>query len=120
RLTPGAIAARAGELGREAAESLTALPRDLGEVIRKARGEGLQVQFVHRNLDHFVQEMDRASNRLSFAIVIAALIVASSLIFQSRAGPSLFGYPALGLVGFLVAAFLGFWLAIGIIRSGRL
>ena len=120
RLAPAAIAARAGELGREAAESLTTLPRDLGEVIRKARGDGLQVQFVHRNLDHFVQEMDRASNRLSFAIVIAALIVASSLIFQSGAGPSVFGYPALGLVGFLVAAFLGFWLTIGIMRSGRL
>ena len=120
RLTPAALAARAGELGREAAETLTTLPRDLGEVIRKARGEGLQVQFVHRNLDHFVQEMDRASNRLSFAVVIAALIVASSLIFQSGAGPTVFGYPALGLVGFVVAAFLGIWLAIGILRSGRL
>ena len=51
--------------------------------------------------------MDRSSNRLSFAVVIAALIVASSLIFQSGAGPAVFGFPALGLVGFLVAAFLG-------------
>ncbi len=54
------------------------------------------------------------------SFLLAVSFVASSLIFQSRAGPSLFGYPALGLVGFLVAAFLGFWLAIGIIRSGRL
>jgi ubiquinone biosynthesis protein len=120
RLTPAALAARAGELGREAAETLTSLPRDVAEVIRKARGDGLQVQFVHRNLDYFVQEMDRSSNRLSFAIVIAALLVASSVIFQAGAGPSLFGYPLLGLVGFLAAGFLGLWLAIGILRSGRL
>jgi ubiquinone biosynthesis protein len=120
RLTPAALAARAGELGREAAETLTSLPRDLAEVIRKARGDGLQIQFVHRNLDYFVQEMDRSSNRLSFAVVIAALLVASSVIFQAGAGPSLFGYPLLGLAGFLAAGFLGLWLAIGILRSGRL
>lgn len=120
RLTPAAVVARAGEVGREAAETLTTLPRDLSEVIRKARGDGLQVQFVHRNLDHFVQEMDRASNRLSFAVVIAALIVASSLVFQAGTGPTIYGYPALGLAGFLAAAFLGVWLVIGILRSGRL
>jgi len=120
RLKPAAIATRAGELGREVAETLSSLPRDFAEVIRKARGEGLRIQFVHRNLDHFVQEMDRSSNRLSFAIVIAALIVASSVIFQAGTGPSLLGYPALGLVGFVTAGLLGCWLAIGILRSGRL
>jgi ubiquinone biosynthesis protein len=120
RLTPASLAARAGELGREAAETLTSMPRDLAEVIRKTRGDGLQIQFVHRNLDYFVQEMDRSSNRLSFAIVIAALIVASAIIFQAGAGPRVFGYPLLGLAGFLAAGFLGLWLAVGILRSGRL
>ena len=120
RLTPSAIAARVSELGHEAAEALQAVPRDLVEIVRKARTDRLQIQFVHRNLEHFVQEMDRSSNRLSFAVVIAALIVGSSFIFQSNAGPHVFGYPALGLGGYLVAAFLGIWLAIGILRSGRL
>ncbi len=120
RLSPSAVAARVGELGHEVAAALQAVPRDLLEIIRKARTDRLQIQFVHRNLEHFVQEMDRSSNRLSFAVVIAALIVGSSFIFQSSAGPHLFGYPALGLGGYLVAAFLGIWLAIGILRSGRL
>ena len=120
RLTPSAVAARVSELGHEAAGALQAVPRDLMEIIRKARTDRLQIQFVHRNLEHFVQEMDRSSNRLSFAVVIAALIVGSSFIFQSNAGPHVFGYPVLGLGGYLVAAFLGIWLAIGILRSGRL
>jgi ubiquinone biosynthesis protein len=120
RLTPSAIAARFGELGHEAVGALQAVPRDLVEIVRKARAGRLQIQFVHRNLEHFVQEMDRSSNRLSFAVVIAALIVGSSYIFQANAGPHIFGYPALGLGGYLVATFLGAWLAIGILRSGRL
>jgi ubiquinone biosynthesis protein len=120
RLTPSAIAARFGELGHETLGALQAVPRDLVEIFRKARTDRLQIQFVHRNLEHFVQEMDRSSNRLSFAVVIAALIVGSSYIFQANAGPHIFGYPALGLGGYVVATFLGAWLAIGILRSGRL
>lgn len=120
RLSPSAVASRLGEAGRETAEVLRTLPGEVREILSKARRDRLQIQFVHRNLDFFVQEMDRSSNRLSFAIVIAALVVGSSLIFQSGAGPTLFGYPALGLTGFLTAAVLGIWLVIGILRSGRL
>ncbi len=120
RLTPSGVAARIGEAGRDMADAIQAIPRDVREILRKARRDRLQIQFVHRNLDFLVQEMDRASNRLSFAIVIAALVVGSSLVFRSGAGPTLFGYPALGLTGFLTAAVLGIWLVIGIMRSGRL
>ena len=64
--------------------------------------------------------MDRSSNRLSLAILVAALIVGSSLIFQTKsAGPAMFGYPALGMVGFVAAGLLGLWLAVLILRSGR-
>jgi ubiquinone biosynthesis protein len=64
--------------------------------------------------------MDRSSNRLSFAIVIAAIVIASSIMVHAAVGPAVFGYPLLGLAGFLTAAFLGIGLAIGILRSGRL
>jgi len=52
--------------------------------------------------------------------VIAALIIGSSLIFQTGVGPTVFGYPVLGLGGFLLASILGVWLLIGIMRSKRL
>ena len=120
RLSPGAVASRVADMGRDMADALQALPRDLMQVVGKARDDQFKIQFVHRNLEHFVQEMDRSSNRLSFAIVIAALIVGSSLVLQRGTGPTLFGFPAVGLIGFVAAAILGLWLAIGILRSGRL
>ena len=64
--------------------------------------------------------MDRASNRLSFAIVIAAIVIGSAVVVHAGAGPHLFGLPALGFAGFITAAVLGIGLAIGILRSGRL
>lgn len=120
RFAPSAVAARLAEVGRDSVALLSGLPRDLAALAEKAREDRLQIQFVHRNLEHFVQEMDRSSNRLSFAIVIAALVVASALVFQTGAQPTIAGYPALGLAGFVVAALLGIWLVVGIVRSGRL
>ncbi len=120
RFSPSTVAARVAETGRESLALLSGLPRDVAALLEKAREDRLQIQFVHRNLEHFVQEMDRSSNRLSFAIVIAALVVASALVFQTGAEPKIGGYPVVGLTGFVVAALLGIWLVIGILRSGRL
>jgi ubiquinone biosynthesis protein len=119
RISPSAIVERAGELAHDAAEVVQTLPRGVLEIIEKLRTDRFQIQFVHRNLEHFVHEMDRSSNRLSLAVLVAALIVGSSLIFQAKSGPAMFGYPALGLAGFLAAGLLGLWLAVLILRSGR-
>jgi len=120
RVAPSAIAGRAGDFAREAADVVQTLPRGVLEIVEKVRTDRFQIQFVHRNLEHFVQEMDRSSNRLSLAILIAALVVGSSLTFQAKsAGPAIFGYPALGMAGFLVAGLLGLGLAVLILRSGR-
>lgn len=120
KYSAGALAERAAVAGRDILGAAHTLPGNLAELVRRARAEGLQVQFEHRNLDHFILEMDRASNRLSFAIVIAAIVIASALIAQAPSGPELFGFPLLGVVGFVAAAVLGLGLVVGILRSGRL
>ena len=117
---PEALAKRSAEAGLDVLRAMRVLPGHLAEVARKARADGLQVQFVHRNLDYLVREMDRASNRLSFSIVIAAIVIGSSVMVHAEVGPRLFGYPLLGLIGFVAAGVLGIGLAIGIVRSGRL
>jgi ubiquinone biosynthesis protein len=118
--TPEAIARRLIGGVRETVTALHALPLHLDAIGRKAREGRLEVRFVHENLDHFVQEMDRSSNRIAFALIIAALIVGSSFIIQIERGPLVYGYPVLGLIGFLVAGLFGIGLAIAILRSGRL
>jgi ubiquinone biosynthesis protein len=120
RHRPRALARRTADAGHDALRALRTVPRDFAELTRKARTEGLQVQFIHRNLDYFIREMDRASNRLSFAIVIAAIVIGSAVIVHAGIGPHAFGYPSLGVAGFITAGVLGIGLAIGILRSGRL
>jgi ubiquinone biosynthesis protein len=63
---------------------------------------------------------DQISNRISFAIIIAALIIGSALIVISNMPPLFYGISVIGLIGFLAAGFLGIWLLVAIIKKGRL
>ena len=117
--TPAALAYRTATSGHEALTALRTLPQDVAEITQKARTDGLRIQFIHRNLDYFIREMDRSSNRLSFAVVIAAIVIGSAVVIHAS-GSTFPGHPTLGLAGFIVAGVLGIGLAIGILRSGRL
>jgi len=95
-------------------------PRDLKEFINRVNRNKFKIDLEHRGLDRLITDLDKSSNRLSFSLLIAALIVGSSLIMQTEKGPLLLGFPVLGFLGYSIAGFLGLWLAIAILRSGRL
>lgn len=118
--SPAVLGRRAVRELQQSVEAVRQIPRHVEAIARKVRDGRLEIRFVHRNLDHFVKEMDRSSNRLAFSMIIAALIVGSSLIIQAGRGTAVYGYPMLGLAGFIVAGLFGIGLAIGIVRSGRL
>jgi ubiquinone biosynthesis protein len=120
KLAPAALALRTTDAAREMLSAVRTLPASLAEIAHRVRADGLQVQFVHRNLEYFAREMDRSSNRLSFAVVIAAIVIGSSIMVHAGVGPQVLGYPLPGLAGLLAAALLGIGLAIGVLRSGRL
>lgn len=120
RLDPSRQLKEVYRLIGESALLFKKLPSDMREIISKVKKDELGIRFEHRGLERLISELDKSSNRLSFAVVIAALVIGSSIVFQTGAGPKLFGYPILGLAGFILASIFGLWLLIGILRSGRL
>lgn len=96
------------------------LPEDIRQIISKFKKDQFTIKFQHQGLEHLTRELDRSSNRLAFALIIAALIISSSMLIQFNKGPFLWGYPAPGIIGFVLASVLGLWLLISIIRSGKL
>ena len=93
--------------------------RDFRGALRRL-GQGTPIQLELDQLPRIEQELDRASNRIAFALVVAALIIGSATLVQAQAGPVVYGLPLFGLIGFGVAAFFGLWLIIAIFRSGRM
>ena len=95
------------------------LPQGLRDTLRRINAGELRIQFEHRNLKNFAKEINQSSNRISSAVIIAALIIGSSLVMQVPSGPSLFGFPLLGVIGYLIASILGLLLLWNIFRSGH-
>lgn len=96
------------------------LPRDLKEIINRINKNKFKIDLEHRGLDKFTTEFDRSINRLSSSMILAALIIGSSIIMQTDRGPQLLGFPVLAFLGYTVAGVIGLWLVYAIIRSGRL
>lgn len=99
---------------------LQELPGEVRSIMGKLQRGKLKAQFEHLGLDRLIRELDRSTNRLAFALIVGALIVGSSLVVQLDIGPKLWGLPLVGFLGFGLAAILGLWLVLAILRSGRL
>lgn len=119
RYTPQALFARGRRSLREALEVIADLPRDFSRLIREARHGRLKIDLDLKRLDHFGQQLDRASNRLTMGILTASLVVGSSIIMTVHGGPQLFGLPLFGLLGFLIAFVNSLWIIFSIWRSGK-
>lgn len=96
------------------------LPANLRIILKKLKKGQTSITLKHQGFERLIREIDGASNRLSFSMIVAALIVGSSLIINIDKGPVFYGYSALGLVGYLIAGLLGLWLVISILRSGKI
>lgn len=102
------------------ADAAVFLPQQVKLAFRKIMRGEIRITLQHEDLHHLIRDIDRSSNRLSFSIITAAIIIASSIIVHAAKGPLLFDLPLFGLIGYVFAAFLGLWILIGILRSGQL
>jgi ubiquinone biosynthesis protein len=120
RMHPGRIAEDVSQTGSAYLHLLRELPEDLRVILTQLRSGRMRIGFEHRGLQALGSALDRVSNRIAFAIVLAALIVGSSLIILSDIPPHWHEIPVIGLIGFMVAGVMGFWLLLSIIRHGRM
>lgn len=96
------------------------LPTRLRSILERIDQGQLTIRFEHENLGGFRRTLDNVSNRLAFSILTAALIIGSSMIITTGVEPLLFGYPAIGLIGYFISALLGLTVLINIIRGRNL
>jgi ubiquinone biosynthesis protein len=115
RWQPRALAARTWSSLQRGLQVAGALPGDLSRLLRSARRGRVHVGLEVAHLKRVGDQIDRAASRLALALVTAALIIGSSIVMTVGGGPTLFGLPAFGLLGF-VGAVVG---AISLARSMR-
>jgi len=93
------------------------IPGRLMGIMQKIDRGDITIQFAHTNLESLLSTLENIANRLTFAMIIAAMIVGSSMIITTGVRPHIFGYPAIGVIGYVISAVIGLWLLVNIIRT---
>ncbi|MHC5111979.1 MAG: ABC1 kinase family protein [Planctomycetota bacterium] len=122
RLSPLRLSRSTTRMGWDVLTAIRKAPRRLRALFRRFGTGSWQLQVRHENIERLIQELDRSSNRLAFSIVIAAIIIGSSVVVSASTELSILGFrfQYLGIIGYLMAGILGLALAWAIFRSGRL
>ena len=120
RFYPGRIAGDIIKIGSGMLQFIQQFPKDTLEITRLIRQQKLSLKWEHKGLETILATHDRISNRISFSIIIAALIIGSALIVISETPPLFYGISLIGIVLFSTAAIMGIWLLVAILRKGRL
>ena len=119
RYHPKAMAQRSWRSVSRLVDLLTRVPDDLARLLRSVRHGGVQVHIDIQSLERVGDQLDRAVSRLTVGLMVAALIVGSSIVMTVSGGPQIWGLPAFGFLGFIGACAGAVWLLRSIARGGR-
>lgn len=92
-------------------------PRQLDLLFDRVTSETLNWNLRVQQLDPLRRSLDDSANRLSFSIIVAALIIGAAIISANAETPQLL---FISNILFAAASLIGFWLLVSIWRSGRL
>ena len=108
RFSPKAIAKQARETSFAFLNLIRDFPDDISSVFRRIRNNRLRLQLDLIGLEDLTANVEHAAEKLSYAVLIAALVMASSVLVLASHGS---GYVFhLGVAGFVISATFAFGL----------
>lgn len=94
------------------------IPSKTLEVLNKISSGKVQVKFNINNLEKIVLKIDTMVNRLTGGLLIASLVISSSMIISNNVGPSYEGISILGIIGYVVSTIFASILLYNMIKTG--
>lgn len=104
-----------GAIG-DTARLIRDLPGEAYDLVSLLKAGKLRLEFDVRGLEPLNATLKSVVTRLSAAVLLAAMIVGSSMLVQSGIPPLFFGIPVIGLAGFVFSGFVGLYLLIDLWR----
>ncbi len=120
RFSPQRITDDMAELLWELLHFAQQFPKDTLEITRLIRQKKLSVRLEHQGLENLLATHEHISSKISFSIIIAALIIGSAMIVIAKIPPLFFGISLVGVILFSAAAIMGIWLLVAIFKKGGL
>ena len=96
---------------------LQQLPETTQRILYRLEQEDLQINFHHTGTERLEETFNASMNRLTVGVILGSLLIGSSLIITTGVGPLLWGFPAIGILGFLVSGILGMYIVVSILSN---
>jgi len=120
RYSPRRVRANVATTAGDYAEVLQSFPADYYRVVDALSSGQLRIRLDEESDKRVRKTIMDASSALVFSVVLGSLIIGSAVIVHSGVPPVWHGVPVIGIIGFVAAGLVGFWLVVKIIRSGGL
>jgi len=95
------------------------LPEETSKALKKIQKGTIKVDISDTDIKKLSSEIDRSSNRVSYALIITALIIAGAILMPLSVGPIFFNIPLLSLLSFLGAGILTIFLFFSILNEAK-
>lgn len=95
------------------------LPRQLRILLKSIEKNNIKIAIDDSSFVKIDKTLNHVTNIISISLIIAGLIVGSSLVITTKVEPTLWGYPVLGIIGYLASAIMGLVLIISIVIAQR-
>ena len=120
RYNPARLAKDMTKTSAELYRLLRDLPDELRQLFKVIKKGEVRLTFSSQNVKLLLRSFDKDVNRLSYSLIVAALLIASTILLHSHVPPVWHEVSLLGLFGLLVSGAMGLWLLFAIARSGHL
>ena len=96
---------------------MAGLPKDVWDLVKIMRSGRFQFHMEVEQMEHFLDRLDKSITRITIGIVIAALIMGSSIVMTVAGGEIPIGLEYFSMVGFAGAVLGGLWMMFSIWRG---
>ncbi|HEX4120026.1 MAG TPA: AarF/ABC1/UbiB kinase family protein [Verrucomicrobiae bacterium] len=120
RLAPKRLMRHWIEFTSDVADLMRDLPLEVRRLLAQIKEGKTLLRIHHHGLEGLMNTLERIVNRLAFSLVLASLIIASSIIVHARVPPIWHDMSVIGVLGYLLAGLMGFWLLIAMLRHGKM
>jgi len=102
-----------------AAEGLLAIPGNVNETLKTLSEGTVTIELENRDLNEIVDVIDRTSDKIIVGLVVAAIVVGSSLVLRIADLPVPGYVTILATAGYVVAVIVGFYAVYSALRYSR-
>ncbi|MEO5761089.1 MAG: AarF/UbiB family protein [Vicinamibacteria bacterium] len=101
----------------ETKEFIERLPGRVNKILDHVADNQISLKVDAIDEELLLEGFQKVANRITMGLVIAAMIIGAALLMRVETSWTIFGYPGIAMVFFLIAAAAGLWLMLQIVRT---